>query len=78
MRYYIQMHEGKNMVEEITKIVDEYLDRFIASNLALIKIKDEKYSKNMLKKYFLVRIKERGITKITSYTFINELYLEKI
>ena len=53
------MHEGKNMVEEITKIVDEYLDRFIASNLALIKIKDEKYSKNMLKKYFLVRIKER-------------------
>jgi hypothetical protein len=66
------------MVEEITKIVDEYLDRFIASNLALIKIKDEKYSKNMLKKYFLVRIKERGLTKITSYTFINELYLEKI
>jgi hypothetical protein len=66
------------MTEEITQIVDEYIDRFIASDLAMIKIKDEKYPKSLLKKYFLVRIKERGITTITSYIFVNELYLEKI
>ena len=66
------------MAEEITKIVDEYIDRFIASDLAMIKIKDEKYHKSLLKKYFLIRIKERDINNITSYIFMNELYLEKI
>lgn len=66
------------MAEEITQIVDEYIDRFIASDLAMIKIKDEKYHKNLLKKYLLSRIKERDIKKITSYIFMNELYLEKI
>ncbi|MFC1802398.1 hypothetical protein ACFL0D_00355 [Thermoproteota archaeon] len=66
------------MADEIIKVVDEYLDKFISSDLAMIKIKDDKYSRNLLKKYFLTRIRERGITKVTSHTFMNELYLEKI
>ena len=66
------------MSEEINKVVDEYLDKFIASDLVLIKIKDEDYPINTLKRVFLERIKERDIEKITSYIFLQELYLEKI
>lgn len=66
------------MIEEIDKVVDEYLDKFIASDLVLIKIKDEDYPINSLKRVFLNRIKEREIEKVTSYIFLNELYLEKI
>ena len=66
------------MNEEIDKIVDEYLDKFIASDLVLIKIKDEDYPINSLKRVFLQRIKEREIKQITSYIFLSELYLEKI
>ena len=66
------------MSEEINKVVDEYLDKFIASDLVLIKIKDEIYPINTLKRIFLERIKERDIEKITSYIFLQELYLEKI
>jgi hypothetical protein len=66
------------MTEEFTKIIDEYIDRFIASDLAMIKITDENYPKKLLKKYLLARIKERCLSKITSYIFMNELYLEKI
>ena len=57
------------MTEEIDRIVDEYLDKFISSDLVLI---------NTLKRVFLERIKEREIKKVTSYIFLNELYLEKI
>ena len=66
------------MNEEIDRIVDEYLDKFIASDLVLIKIKDEDYPINSLKRVFLERIKEREITQVTSYIFLQELYLEKI
>ena len=66
------------MIEQMTKIVDEYLDKFIASDLILIKIKNEDYPMNSLKKRFLERIKERDIQKVTSYTFLGDLYLEKL
>ena len=66
------------MNEEIDRIVDEYLDKFIALDLVLIKIKDEDYPINSLKLVFLERIKEREITQVTSYIFLQELYLEKI
>lgn len=66
------------MREEITKTLDEYLDKFINSDLVLIKIKDNNYPIHSLKKMFLERIKERGLSSVTSYTFMNELYLEKI
>ena len=66
------------MTEEIDRIVDEYLDKFISSDLVLIKIKDEIYPTNTLKRVFLERIKERELKKVTSYIFLNELYLEKI
>ena len=63
---------------EIENIVDEYLDKFIASDLVLIKIKDEDYPINSLKRVFLERIKERDVKQVTSYIFLSELYLEKI
>jgi len=66
------------MNEKIDKIVDEYLDKFMDSDLVLIKIKDEDYPNNSLKRVFLKRIKEREIKQITSYIFLQELYLEKI
>ncbi len=66
------------MTEELIKIVDEYLDKFMSSNLVLIKIKDENYPMNSLKRMFLTRINERNLKNVTSYTFGMELYLEKI
>ena len=63
---------------EIDNVVDEYLDKFIASDLVLIKIKDEDYPISSLKRVFLERIKEREIKRVTSYIFLSELYLEKI
>ncbi len=66
------------MTEEINRIVDEYLDRFVTSDLMLIKIKDENYPDNTLRRIFLKRIKERDLNGLTSYIFMKELYLEKI
>lgn len=66
------------MTTEMTEKIDEYIDKFIASNLVLIKIKEEDQPINSLKRIFLQRIKEREIVNITSYTFLGELYLEKI
>jgi hypothetical protein len=66
------------MTEEINRIVDEYLDRFVTSDLMLIKIKDENYPNNTLRRIFLKRIKERDLKGLTSYIFMKELYLEKI
>ena len=66
------------MTEELVKICDEYLDKFLPSDLVLIKIKDENYPMNSLKRVFLTRIDERGLEHITAYSFLNELYLEKI
>lgn len=66
------------MTTEMTEKIDEYIDKFIASDLVLIKIKEENQPINSLKRIFLQRIKEREIENITSYTFLGELYLEKI
>lgn len=66
------------MMPEMTEKIDEYIDKFIASDLMLIKIKEENQPVNSLKRIFLQRIKERGIENVTSYTFLGELYLEKI
>ena len=66
------------MTEELMRVADEYLDRFVSSDLMIVKIKDKKYPANSLKRIFLERIRERKLTGITSYTFMNELYLEKI
>lgn len=66
------------MTEEIEKVVDEYLQKFIASDIVLIKIKDDNYPINTLKRVFLERIKEKALNNVTSYIFLKELYLEKI
>ena len=66
------------MTEEIRNIVDEYLDRFLTSDIVLIKIKDQSYPINTLKRAFLERIKQREIDNVSAYIFLNELYLEKI
>ena len=66
------------MTTEMTEKIDEYIDKFIASDLVLIKIKEENQPTNILKRAFLQRINERKIENITSYTFLGELYLEKI
>lgn len=66
------------MTEEIKNIVDEYLDRFQASDIILIKIKDQSYPINTLKRAFQERIKQREIDNISAYIFLKELYLEKI
>jgi hypothetical protein len=66
------------MTPETTEKIDEYLDKFIASDLVLIKIKEKNQPINSLKRLFLERIKERELANITSYTFLSELYLEKI
>jgi len=66
------------MAEELKKIADEYLDRFITSDLVMVKITDENYPINSLKNMLISRIRKRGMTNITAYTFLNELFLEKI
>ena len=66
------------MTEKIERVVDEYLQKFIASDIVLIKIKDENYPINTLKQVFLERIKEKALDNVTSYIFLKELYLEKI
>lgn len=66
------------MTEEIKNIVDEYLDRFLASDIVLIKIKDQNYPINTLKRVFQERIKQRELDNISAYIFLKELYLEKI
>lgn len=66
------------MKEEMTEKIDEYLDKFISSEHVLVKIKEENQPVNSLKRLFLERIKVRGLTNVTSYVFLGDLYLEKI
>jgi hypothetical protein len=68
----------EEMTEKIDEYLDKYLDKFIASEHVLVKVKEEHQPINSLKRLFLERIKERGITNVTSYTFLGDLYLEKI
>jgi len=44
----------------------------------MIKIKDESYPSNFLRKALQQRIKKRGLTNLTAYTFLGELYMEKV
>jgi hypothetical protein len=64
--------------EELVKTVDEYLDKFLSSDLVMIKIKDEKYPPESIKRMLLRRIEEKKLQNVTAYMFMKELYLEKI
>jgi hypothetical protein len=64
--------------EELVKTVDEYLDKFLSSDLVMIKIKDEKYPPESIKRMLLRRIEEKKLQNVIAYMFMKELYLEKI
>ena len=66
------------MSEEISKVADSYIDKFIATELTLIKITDEKYTLIEMRKAITSRITERDLNNITAYTFLGALYLEKV
>ena len=66
------------MSEEINVIADEYIDKFVVSDITLIKITDDRYTRMDLRETLISRIRERGVEKIICYTFLNELYLEKL
>jgi len=59
-------------------VFDEYIDKFMSSDLSIVKIKDENYPSNFLRKALQQRIKNRGMTNLIAYTFLSDLYLEKI
>ena len=63
---------------EINEEADKYIDRFIESELTLIKINDEKYPKMKLKEALTNQLRERNLTQIIAYSFMGGLYLEKI
>ena len=64
--------------EEDVAIFDEYIDRFISSDLSLIKITDENYPRNFLRKALQQRIIDRGLTNLIAYTILSELFMEKV
>jgi hypothetical protein len=64
--------------EEISTVADSYIDKFIATELTLIKITDEKFTLLEMRKALINRISERDLNKIMAYTFMGALYLEKI
>ena len=64
--------------EQDIAIFDEYIDRFMSSDLTIIKIKDENYPSNFLRKALQQRIKDRDLSNLIAYTFLSDLYLEKI
>ena len=64
--------------EQDIAVFDEYIDKFMLSDLSLIKIKDENYPTNFLRKALQQRIKDRDLTNLTAYIFLNELYMEKV
>ena len=66
------------MSDEINATADEYIDKFIVSDLSLIKISDNMYSRMELRHALISRINERGLGNLTVYTFMNALYLEKV
>ena len=65
-------------MDETLELVDQYIDRFLASEHSIIKINDEKYPNKFLKKRLQERIKAREIRKMIVYVFMNALYLEKL
>ena len=66
------------MSEQDNAVFDEYIDKFMSSDLSIVKIKDENYPSNFLRKALQQRIKNRGMTNLIAYTFLSDLYLEKI
>jgi hypothetical protein len=66
------------MSDEINTIADEYIDKFDVADITLIKITDNRYTRMDLRETLISRIRERGLEKIICYTFMNELYLEKL
>lgn len=66
------------MISEQIKIkTDDYLDKFIDSELSMIKIDDDEYSQSDIKRSLQTRISERNLHNLTVYSFMNGLYLEK-
>ena len=65
------------MNKDIMVVADEYIDRFLVSDLSIIKIRDENYPRMELREALIAKINGRGLTILTAYTFMNELYLEK-
>lgn len=65
------------MSDEITAIAEEYVDKFVASNVTLIKINDDRHTRMELRAVLVSRIRERGLDNIICYIFMNDLYLEK-
>ena len=59
-------------------VFDEYIDRFMSSDITIVKIKDENYPSKFLRKALQQRIKDRGMTNLIAYTFLSDLFLEKI
>jgi len=59
-------------------VFNEYIDKFMSSDITIVKIKDENYPSNVLRKALQQRIKDRGMTNLIAYTFLSDLYLEKI
>ena len=59
-------------------VFNEYIDNFMSSDITIVKIKDENYPSNFLRKALQQRIKDRGMTNLIAYTFLSDLYLEKI
>ena len=66
------------MSERDIAVFDEYIDKFMSSDMTIVKIKDKKYPSNFLRKALQQRIKDRGMTNLIAYTFLSDLYLEKI
>ena len=66
------------MSEQDNTVFDEYIDKFMSSDLSIVKIKDENYPSNFLRKALQQRIKDRDLSNLIAYTFLSDLYLEKI
>jgi len=64
--------------EQDNTVFDEYIDKFMSSDLSIVKIKDENYPSNFLRKALQQRIKDRDLSNLIAYTFLSDLYLEKI
>ncbi len=64
--------------EEIKAVADEYIDKFIASDLSIVKISDENIQQMVLREALITRINKRGLRNLIAYTFMNYLYLEKL
>jgi hypothetical protein len=64
--------------ERIKAVADDYIDKFLTSDLSLVKITDDQYTQMELREALTGRICERQLIKIIAYTFMGGLYLEKI